>query len=242
MKSIALKALVAAVGIAGLAGTILLPNDGLRERALALALLLALAALAGSRSVRIPGLRIQITAADVFTFCALATLAPVATPLVALAGVLGAMAGPRRRPLSVRTVFNLGAVTLSAAAAARVFVMFGGTTDVASGHNAVILLASAAVFLAVNLALVAAVVRLETGREALLTIATIAPCAAVACLTSSLLALGLALTLASIGAPAAVLGLLCTGPLVTYFRAHKKRLENLGTAARTVVDREPVEV
>jgi hypothetical protein len=231
MKPIALKCLVAAVGIGALAGTALLPRGDLAESAPTLMLLLALAGLAGSRSVRIPGLRIQVTAADMFTFCALATLQPAATPLVALAGVLGAMIGPRRRPLSLRTVFNLGSVTVSAAAAAHVYTMLGGTTSALSGHASLVLLTCAAVFLATNLALVAAAVRLETGRGVVLTITTVTPCAAVACLTSALLAMGMSLTLAGLGPLAAFLGLACTGPLVAYFKAHRQRLEDLSAAA-----------
>ena len=84
MKSPKLIALVVAVDVAALGALAALPRAGLLDRGATLAMLLLLAATVGTRSVRIPYLRMSVTAADLFVFCALATLAPVAAPLMAL--------------------------------------------------------------------------------------------------------------------------------------------------------------
>jgi hypothetical protein len=212
-----LNAYVLTVGLVAVAVTATLPAGGPTERPAASLLLLVGAMVAGTRSVSLPLLRVRANASDMFFFCALILLAPLQAALIATAGVVGAELGSeRRRPLN-RIVFNLGSVTISAAAAGWTYLAVGGG-GASPGQALPALLAAAAVFLAVNLALVALVIRIETGRSALAMLGGTAPWAAVACVASLLLALGLASLVVAVGPAATLLGLLCVGPLVAYFQ------------------------
>jgi len=224
------KAYVIAVFVAGLAGTLLLSPDGLRQEWLIFLALLVLAALSGSRAVRIPRLRVQLTAADMFTFCAIATLAPMAAPVVAMAGVLGAQFGPDRQPLSKKTIFNLGAVMLAASGAAWCYGFLLGSDGSGVAMATPYLLATGAIYLALNLILVAVAVALENKSKALNVFSVTAPKACVACFASLVLALGLVLVVEAVGPGALVLGLFGTAPLLAYFREHKRHLEGTAVA------------
>jgi hypothetical protein len=229
MNSIIKKTYVIAVFVAGLAGTLLLSPDGLRQEWLIFLALLVLAALSGSQAVRIPRLKVQLTAADMFTFCAIATLAPMAAPVVAMAGVLGAQFGPDRQPFSEKTIFNIGAVMLAASGAAKAYGSLLGNDSSSATIATLALLATAVIYLALNLTLVVVAVALEKKSKALGVLSITAPKACIACLTSLVLALGLVLAMEAIGPAALVLGLFGTAPLLAYFREHKRQLD--GTAA-----------
>ena len=230
MNSLIQKAYVTAVLVAGAAATLLLSPDGLRQEWLIFLALLILAALSGSRAVRIPRLRVQLTAADMFTFCAIATLAPMAAPVVAMAGVLGAQFGPDRQPFSEKTVFNLGAVMLAASGAAWCYGYLLGSDGSSIAMATPYLLATGAIYLALNLILVAAAVALENKSKALDVFSITAPKASIACFASLVLALGLILAVEAVGPGALVLGLFGTAPLLAYFREHKRQLGGDATA------------
>jgi len=229
MHNLLKNAYVTAVLVAGLATTLLLSTDGLRQEWLMFLALLILAALSGSRAVRIPRLGVQLTAADMFTFCAVALLAPMAAPVVAMVGVLGAQFGPDRQPLSLKTAFNVGAVMVAASGAAGCFGALQGTSGAGIVEATPYLLASAAVYLAINLVLVAVAVSLENRSKALGVFSITAPRAAVACFASLVLAMGLVLAVQAAGPAALILGLFGTAPLLAYFREHKRQLD--GAAA-----------
>ena len=160
-----LKAYVALVDLAAVAALALLPLTGLVDRAGTVLLLAALAAAVGARPIRIARLRVQVGAFDLFVFGGLLTMAPLAAPLVALAGVIGATLGPHRRPLSMRTAFNLGAVPLSASLAALTFsaLLTDGSRDLA--ELVVPLLVATALYFLANTALAAVAIAVETRRN-----------------------------------------------------------------------------
>jgi hypothetical protein len=221
-----LKLYVLGVGAAALVAIATLPAAGFLERPLTLPLLLALAAAGGARSTRIASIRIQVTLSDLFLFCAIAVLAPLAVPLVALAGVTGALLGPERRPLSLRTIFNLATVPLSAALAARVFLALDGHQAWSPLDQAGPLLVAGGAFYAANLILVALVIHLETGRGVLAAVARFGPWTAVSCLTSLLLGMGLLVLVKALGPLMLVLGFVATGPMAAYLREQKAREED----------------
>ena len=95
-----LIALVLAVDLAALAAVALLPATGLTERVEAALLFIALAALVGAKPVRLPSLRVNMTATHPLVLCTLAAVGPAAAVLVNLAGLVGAAKGRGRRPLA----------------------------------------------------------------------------------------------------------------------------------------------
>jgi hypothetical protein len=222
IRSGALKAFVAGTVVAAFVSIALLPAAGLFEQPLTLALFVALAAAVGTRSVRMPNLRMQVTASDIFVFCALVAMVPMAAPLVALASVAGAEMRRGRRPFSIRTLFNLAAVPLSMSVAAFVFIGVGGE----SGNPTrfiLPLLAAAVVYPVVNIALAAAAIRLETGRSWSTICKQSISCVLVSSLTSALLGAGLLLVLLEIGPWGLVIGVVPAVPIAAYLRSHLQR-------------------
>jgi hypothetical protein len=225
MRTRILSLYVAAVVAGAVVAPLGLERGGFLDRPALLILILALSLLGGTRALRIPRLRVQLTAADIFLFCSLLALSPAAAPLVALFGVLGAQLGPERRPMSIRFVFNLATVSLAASLAAGSFSWLGSLGTELHGRS-LRLLAAAVVFVAVNLLLVSLVVRIEKGQAVLATCRQLCPTALVGTLTSALVGLGLAAVLLDLGAAGLVLGLLATGPLVGFYREQRARLES----------------
>ncbi len=162
MKSRSLISFVLAVDVSALIVLALLPAGALDGRLSTLLLLVALAILAGARPVSIPHLRHEVTASHPFIFLALATAGPFAAALVAMAGVVGAAGGRKRRlPLTIHFVFNLGAVVLSAAAASVLFLVAGGRPGQAVPSLIFPLSAATAAYFMTNSGLVAGAIAVE---------------------------------------------------------------------------------
>jgi hypothetical protein len=149
-------------------------------------------------------------------------MTPLAAPLVALASVAGAELGPRRRPFSIRTLFNLGAVPLSMSMAAFVFIGVGG--EPGSPTSSILpLLVAAVVYPLANLALAAAAIRLETGRGWFGVCRQSISCVLVSSLSSALLGTGLLLVLMETGPVGLVVGVVPAVPIAAYLRSSLKR-------------------
>ena len=159
MSRATLRAYVIAIDLAAIVVTALLPATGLTDRPWAFVLLLVLAAAVGTRSVRMHARKIRLTAGDAFTFCAL----EIAGPLVALLGTAGAAFGSRPRTSFLRTAFNLGAVTLAAAACAWAHEGILALDGPESLMHGLSLLGAAGAFFLVNTLLVAGAIRIDTG-------------------------------------------------------------------------------
>jgi len=114
---------VDACALAALAASI---GNGFPADAGTFSLVAALAALAGLRPVRFARFKTELTATHPFVLLAVAVLGPLDAMLVALIGLTGVLVRPGRRLDPMRTAFNLGAVTLSSAAASWVFLRLGG--------------------------------------------------------------------------------------------------------------------
>ena len=182
------------VGAASIAMISLLPSANLLDNWASMLGLLLLAVVAGPRTIRFPGLKVQATVSDLYVFGALFALPSVAVPLVALAATCGAVLGPGHRPFSLRTVFNLFAVPMSAGVAAFVFQLIPSTGS-AFGPA----LVAAIVFHALNAATVSVAIRLETGRGLATTLRAVGGWSTVACLASLFAAGGLYLALEGLG-------------------------------------------
>jgi hypothetical protein len=192
----------------------------------ALALLVALAAVAGAHPVRIPALRCELTATHPAIFCAIAALGPSAAILSAVAGVLGAAAARRGNgPGGLRLVFNLAAVSLATAAAAWTFHGLGGHAG--GPLNTILgpLAAAATVYFLVNSGLVATAIALETRRSLLTSWASSLAWTVPSHFTGLTIAALLLLVLETLGPRGLVLGIPPVWLLVAFYRAHRARLD-----------------
>jgi hypothetical protein len=205
--------IVAAGAVATVA---MLPSEGLLDRWTVLLAFCALAALSGGRTVRIPGLSVQATVSDLYVFGSLFALPAVAAPLVALAGTAGAVFGPTRRPISIRTLYNLAAIPLSVAAASSAFSAIAGAWPSKAGLVGAGFLA-AVVYYVVNVGLVAAAIRLETGRSMISTYASVGKWSGVACLVSLIAGAGLFFAMEGVGLIGLVPGLSVAVPMSSFF-------------------------
>jgi hypothetical protein len=156
--------LVVVVDLAALAAVALLPATGLAEHGEAVLLLMALAALVGARPVRLPSLRVNMTATHPLVICTLAAVGPAAAVLVNLAGLLGAAKGRGRRPLAAHFLFNAGLVTLCTAVAWWTFRGLGGRTGAEAFSLVWPLFGATAVYFALSTTLVAAAISVEKKR------------------------------------------------------------------------------
>jgi hypothetical protein len=224
VKQRMLKSYVIGIDLADLAAVVSLPMACLSSRPATLAILSLLAAVIGSRSVRIPGLRIQVTASDAFVLCALAAVGPVAAPVVAFISTLGATLGSNRRPASIRTAFNLGAVTLSAAAGAWAFQAITTALHPADGTFLGLLGATAAYFLS-NTLLVAVAICIEKKLPFFNTWSRSGLWTGISCLTSLLLATGLLSILTTAGPVSLILGMAGSATLLASYQNHKRKVE-----------------
>ena len=216
MERTRMRTLTVLVVAAAATSVAMLPSEGLLDRWAVLAAFGALAALAGGRTVRIPGVNVQATVSDLYVFGSLFAHPAVAAPLVALAGTAGAVFGPSRRAISIRTVYNLAAIPLSVAAASTAFHAVVG----ASPSNAFLVVAgflAAVVYHFVNVGLVALAIRFETGRSLITTFASVGTWSAVACLVSLIAGAGLFFTMEGVGLIGLIPGLSVALPLSTFF-------------------------
>ena len=213
-----ITAYVAVVDLAALALLALCPATRLKDSPAVLALLLVLVAVLGMRPVRIRSLKIQVAALDLFILSALIMLDPMAAPLVALVGVLGAVFGPGRRPFSIRTAFNLGVVPLSASLAALTYVrLIGDAIDPIAGY-AIPLVAATAVYFLVNTVLAALAVSLETKNNLFTVWLGFGPWNGVSTLASMVMAIGLVVLVDAFGPFVLLIGLILSIPILAQGR------------------------
>ena len=200
------------------------PRDGLGDHLATLGVLLVVSALVGARPVRIPGVHFQLVIVELFVFCALLTLPPVAAPLIAFVAVAGALFGPRRRPLSMKTAFNLGAVPVSAALAAITFGRLAGEAGNLAA-SAIALFSAAVVFYLVNTLLAAIVISIQSERAFPMVWLRAGSCSAVSSVSSVVLAFGLVALVGAFGPGVLVAGLVASLPLYDHDRMQRARLE-----------------
>jgi signal transduction histidine kinase/CheY-like chemotaxis protein len=187
--------------------------------------LVVLAAIAGSRPIRIPMLRTEITASDPFVITALGAAGGVPAVLVCLAGLVGAALGRGRRSAPIRLLFNLGAVTLPTVLAyhgmAAVLDLIG------SGAASLIpaLFVATTVFFVANSMLVTAAISLERGLDFMQTWIRSALWTAVSAYAGLTLAVCLLVILSFVGPWGLALGIPPSWLLIHFYRTHKERLE-----------------
>jgi hypothetical protein len=229
----ALRALVLLVAVAAVLGTATLPLSGLRETPAALATLLVLTAVVGSRAIHISRLRINVTAGDAFMFCGLVAIGPMAAPLVAVVGILGASVGGVRHPSALRAVFNVSTVGLAASLAAHAHVFLAKLELLGRSANVVGLLAAAAIFAFANTVLVSLAIHLERRIPLLSVCRGLGIWAVSATLTSLLIGLGLQTLMDEIGAVALVTGIAGSAVITSAILSFRESQDAADEASQT---------
>ena len=232
-QRIPLIAYVLGVDVLAVAMTVSLPIDGAAQRIVTLLVVLGLATIVGARAVHIPHLRIHLTASDAFLFFGLLAVGPMAAPLAALAGTLGATVGGRPRPGGLRAAFNLGAVPLSAAAAAWVYLALAGSERSNPVAAALPLCAAAACFLIVNLTLVVLVMVLAGRARVRDVLRSSGACSLNSAFCSMLVGAGLAMLVESTGPAGILLALPATFAILDGFHRLNQRMAREERAVRT---------
>jgi len=200
----------------------------------ALALLVALAAVAGAHPVRISSLRCELTATHPAIFCALAALGPSAAILAAVAGVLGAAVARRGKGSVLRLAYNLAAVSLATASAAWTFHVLGGRPGDPLSAILGPLAAAATVYFLVNSGLVAAAIALEMQRSFQASWVSSLSWTVPSYFTGLTVAALLLLVLETLGPRGLVLGIPPIWLLVAFYRAHRERVEEQERRIRDV--------
>jgi hypothetical protein len=228
----ALRAFVLAVVVAAVLALAALPRTEVLERVGLLLLLVGLGAVAGARPVCFPGLRIQMTPIHAVILVGLGALGPMAAALTGLAGVVGATLGRGHPPVPIRFAFNLGAVTLSTAAAAGALFLAGGrpTQELAS-MILPLSAATAALFIA-NTGLLSAAIALEKREGFIRTWRTSFSWSPVSYVCGLTVAVAVLAAIDNIALWAVVFGLPMCWVLTAFYRYHAENIL-AGTPGRT---------
>jgi hypothetical protein len=225
---------VLGVGIAGIAALATLPTASLREELAAGFFLIALTFVAGIRPVHIPSLRLEMMPTHPLILIALALVGPIVAALAGVGGVFGAAWGRQSRPAAIRLAFNVGAALLSVSAASWAFLVAGGRPAADFVTLLWPLAGAMLTFFLVNSFLVSAAIALEKrqslGRTWRRTFNWTAP-AYFAGLTMAVLTL---LAIRLFGPLGVILSLPPLWLLISFYREHKKRLEESGRKCEEV--------
>ncbi len=221
----ALVAYVLAVEAAALAVVWALPLHELTHNTTVTGVFVTLAALIGTRPIRIPGVRTDVSATDPFVIGAMAFCGGLPAALAASAGVLGASATRARRPRLVQVLFNLAVGVLGAGLGYRTLVALGGGPGIATLQQIVPLALATVVYFLVNTVLVAGAVSFERGISLIANWGDSALWTSVSAFTGLTLGSLLLLLLEATGPTGVILGLPPCLLLVKFYHSHKERLE-----------------
>jgi hypothetical protein len=217
-----MKAYILTVALASALAIVSLGAEGLGAELPAVIVLAVLAAAAGTRSVSLPGLDCRVSPSDVFVFAALAGSAPLAGPIVAFAEVIGTLFSGTKRPTFLRTVFNLSAVPLSAAAGAGVMHLARPLCGSFFLCAPVVVILGAVVCHTVNFVLFLGALALSGQKEAARAAVGAAPWTHLSVVASAVAALGVVAMLQSVGPVGLLLGLAAVPPTLAYVRQKRE--------------------
>jgi len=221
----ALLAYVLAVETAAGAAVVVLPPYEFVAHATITGLLVLLAALIGTRPIRIPGRRTEVSATDPFVLAALVSCGGLPAVMTAAAGVLGAGSARGRRPRALRLVFNVAASALAAAAAYGALRLAGGGVGVATTRQLLPLAAASSAYFLVNTLLVAGAVSIERGVSFVSNWRSTALWTSLSVFSGLTIASLLLLLLDTTGPTGLVLGLPPCWLLLMFYQSHRERLE-----------------
>jgi len=197
-----------------------LPSDGAT-----FALVAALAALAGLRPVRFARFKTELTATHPFVLLAVAVLGPLEAMLVAVIGLTGVLVRPGRRLDPMRTAFNLGAVTLSSAAASWSFLQLGGKVGGALWSSFGPLAAATAAYFLVNTGLVTVAIAYQQRTSMLAVWRESFQWTAVSYFTGLTLAAAMIVALQSWGLWVLALAIPPCWLLLAFYKAHREAIQ-----------------
>jgi signal transduction histidine kinase len=196
--------------------------------------LATLVALAGVSPVRIPALKVKVSATDPFVFTALAAFGPLAACLVAVSGVIGsAMAKDgNRRPMHL--AFNFANVVLSAASASLGYTLVGGVSGAAIPQQIFPLVIATTLNFLANTALVTLAIIIDTRKKFFETWKESGLWTAVSAYAGLTLSAGLLLMLDLFGPTGLALGIPPCWLLAAFYRSYKERHEEQQKRIRQV--------
>jgi len=194
----------------------------------------ALAALVGSRPVRLRSIGLQISPDHPLILYALAALGPAPALLASLASLAGSFAFGRRWKEPVRYVFNAGAVVLTTVAAIWTFRALGGVPGGAVASLAGPVVGATAAYFLSNSILVSTAVSLEKGKPFLETWRASFQWTAATYAVGASLAVGVLYLVESAGLVAVVLAVPPAWMLVAFYQVYRDRLEERTSRIREV--------
>jgi signal transduction histidine kinase len=196
--------------------------------------LTTLVALAGVSPVRIPALKVKVSAVDPFVFTALAAFGPLAACLVAVSGVIGSAMAKDGNRKPIHLGFNLGNVVLSAAAASLGYVLVGGVSGAPVPAQIFPLVIATTMNFLVNTALVTMAISIDTRKKFLETWKESGLWTAVSAYAGLTLSAGLLLMLKLFGPTGLALGIPPCWLLAAFYKSYKERHEEQQKRIRQV--------
>jgi signal transduction histidine kinase/ActR/RegA family two-component response regulator len=187
--------------------------------------LATLIVLAGATPVRIPALKVKVSATDPFVFAALAAYGPMPACVVAAAGVVGStlLKDSDRKPLHF--AFNLGNIVLSTGVGALVYLAAGGVPGGPLTAQIWPLVAATTVNFTLNTLMVTVAIVLDTGRGFMQTWRESGLWTAVSSYAGLTMAAGLLWALDVVGPSGLALGIPPCWLMAAFYRTHKERQE-----------------
>ena len=225
MKKLTIRSYVAAIDLAALAAFFLVLNQRVEQCGVGVFVLATLILLAGATPVRIPALKVKVSATDPFVFAALAAYGPMPACMVAAAGVVGStlLKDGDRKPLHF--AFNMGNVVLNTGVASMVYLIAGGVPGGTLGSQIWPLVLATSVNFLLNTVLVTGAIVLDTGRGFMRTWRESGLWTAVSSYAGLTMAAGLVWALGVVGPSGLALGIPPCWLLAAFYRTHKERQE-----------------
>jgi signal transduction histidine kinase/CheY-like chemotaxis protein len=224
-RSRRVKAFIVAVDVVAVLAILTLPMGEFTRNPVALFLLCSLALVSGSRPIRIPKLRTEISASDPFVYTAIAVLGGLPAVVANVCAILGAALLRRPRPKLDKILFNLGSLSLTTVAGYWVFRLCGGAVGEPFATLILPLAAGTTVYFLLNTVLVTSVITLDQGGSFVVNWRQSGLWTGISTYTGLTLAGCLLLILDFLGPGGLVLGVPPCWLLVKFYQTHKDRIE-----------------
>jgi signal transduction histidine kinase/ActR/RegA family two-component response regulator len=225
MKGRTIKGYVMAIDIVAVVAFAVLFRQHVTDYWVGTFLLATLVAIAGASPVRIPALKVKVSATDPFVFTALAAFGPMPACLVAAAGVLGAALRKDNHRQVLHLAFNLGNVVVAASMASVAYLLVGGVPGAPVAQQIWPLVVATTANFLVNTVLVSGAIALDTGRGFLSTWRESGLWTGVSAYAGLTLSAGLLYALQTVGPSGLALGIPPCWLLAAFYRTHKERQE-----------------
>ncbi len=196
--------------------------------------LATLVALAGVSPVRIPALKVKVSATDPFVFTALAAFGPLAACLVAVSGVIGSAMAKDGNRKPIHLAFNCGNVVLSAATASLGYTLVGGVNSAPVPAQIFPLIIATTMNFLANTVLVTTAISIDARKKFFETWKESGLWTAVSAYAGLTLSAGMLLMLKLFGPTGLALGIPPCWLLAAFYKSYKERHEEQQKRIRQV--------